>query len=101
MPTKITADIRYSIVSAVGAANAFSGADKAADYGHDEFSLREIAHDPDLVLRPGTAEEVAAVLRIADAHRVPVTPRGGATGLCGGCVPGLRGRILFPRGADQ
>ena len=94
MPTKITADIRSSIVSAVGAANAFSDADKAADYGHDEFSLREIAHDPDLVVRPGTAEEVAAVLRIADAHRVPVTPRGGATGLCGGCVPVLGGIVL-------
>src|SRR4030042_3557089 len=94
MPTKITADIRSAIASAVGAANAFSDADKAADYGHDEFSLREIAHDPDLVVRPGTAEEVAAVLRIADDRRIPVTPRGGATGLCGGCVPVLGGIVL-------
>jgi len=94
MPTKITADIRAAIASAVGAANAFSDAEKAADYGHDEFSLREIAHAPDLVVRPGTTDEVAAVLRIADAHRISVTPRGGATGLCGGCVPVLGGIVL-------
>ncbi len=94
MPSKITPDVRASLEAIVGAANAFSDPEKAADYGHDEFSLKEIAHDPDLVVRPATTEEVAAVLRIANAHGVPVTPRGGATGLCGGCVPVLGGIVL-------
>jgi glycolate oxidase len=94
MPARITAEVRSAIEAALGAANVFSDAERAVDYGHDEFSLKEIAHDPDLVVRPGTTEEVAAVLRIADAHRVPVTPRGGATGLCGGCVPVFGGIVL-------
>jgi glycolate oxidase len=94
MTTILTPPIRAEIEAAVGAANAFSGPERTHDYGHDEFSLKEIAHEPDLVVRPGTTAEVAAVLRIANAHGVPVTPRGGATGLCGGCVP-VRGGIVL------
>jgi glycolate oxidase subunit GlcD len=94
MPSKITPAVRAALEAAVGAANVFSDPEKAADYGHDEFSLKEIAHPPDLVVRPGSAEEVAAVLRLANANGIPVTPRGGATGLCGGCVP-VRGGIVL------
>jgi len=94
MSSKITPDVRAAVASAVGAANVLSDADRIVDYGHDEFSLKEIARDPDLVVRPGTTEEVAAVLRIASTHGIPVTPRGGATGLCGGCVP-FRGGIVL------
>ncbi len=94
MSSQITPDVRAAVASAVGAANVLSDADRIVDYGHDEFSLKEIARDPDLVVRPGTTEEVAAVLRIASAHGIPVTPRGGATGLCGGCVP-VRGGIVL------
>src|SRR5512137_1161705 len=94
MFSKITPAVRAEIEAVVGAGNAFSGADRTYDYGHDEFSMKEIAREPDLVVRPGTTAEVAAVLRIANAHSVPVTPRGGATGLCGGCVPVCGGIVL-------
>ena len=72
----------------------FPDSDKTLDYGHDEFSMKEIAREPDLVVRPGSTVEVAAVLRIANAQGIPVTPRGGPTGLCGGCVP-VRGGIVL------
>jgi len=42
---------------------------------------------PDVVVHPQTTVHVVAVLRIADAARVPVVPRGSATGLAGGAVP--------------
>ncbi len=94
MTPKINPAVRAEIEAAVGAANAFSDPERTADYGHDEFSMKEIAHEPDLVVRPGTTAEVAAVLKLANAHGIPVTPRGGATGLCGGCVP-VRGGIVL------
>jgi glycolate oxidase len=53
-------------------------------YGFDA-SYRRGA--PEAVALPTSAEQVAAVLRIADACRVPVFPRGGGTGLAGGSVP--------------
>ena len=39
-----------------------------------------------VVVAPGSAEEVAAVVRLAAKHRVPVVPYGGGTGLVGGQV---------------
>ena len=74
--------------------NVLTDPEKLADYGHDEFSLRDIARIPEAVVLPATTDEVAAVLRLADARRIPVTPRGGATGLCGGCVPAPGGIVL-------
>lgn len=40
-----------------------------------------------LVLRPGSVEEVSAILRLASETGTPVVPQGGNTGLVGGQVP--------------
>jgi glycolate oxidase len=80
--------------AAVGAANVLTDPEKLVDYGHDEFSLRDIARPPGAAVLPASTDEVAAVLRLADARRIPVTPRGGGTGLCGGCVPAPGGIVL-------
>jgi glycolate oxidase len=42
---------------------------------------------PVAVVFPADAAQVAAVLRLAAEHRVPVVPRGSGTGLSGGAVP--------------
>src|SRR3954467_9296599 len=42
---------------------------------------------PDAVVSPLTADEVAAVVKVAGRHGVAVVPRGGGTGLAGGSVP--------------
>jgi glycolate oxidase len=49
---------------------------------------------PQAVVLPGSTEEVAAVLRYATAHGVPVVPRGAGTNLCAGTVP-LDGGIVL------
>ncbi len=41
---------------------------------------------PDLVVIPGNAEEVSAVLKLANRYQVPFTPRGAGTGLSGGAT---------------
>ena len=46
------------------------------------------------VVRPGSTEEVAAVLRAASRHGVPVTTQGGRTGVVGGADPGPDGIAL-------
>ena len=42
---------------------------------------------PLALLRPASTGDVAAALRICHAHRVPVVPQGGLTGLAGGAMP--------------
>jgi len=49
---------------------------------------------PEAVVLPGSAEEVAAVVRLARGYGVPVTPRGAGTGLSGGAVPCEGGIVL-------
>jgi len=50
-------------------------------------------HTP-AVLRPGSAEEVAAILKLANETRTAVVPQGGNTGLVGGQIP-LNGEVLL------
>src|SRR5438309_10073321 len=50
-------------------------------------------HRPDAVVSPLTAEEVAAVVKVARRMGVAVVPRGGGTGLAGGAVP-IEGGIV-------
>src|SRR5436309_169528 len=42
---------------------------------------------PEIVVLPGSAEEVTAVGRAAKQANVPTVPRGSGTGLAGGAVP--------------
>jgi alkyldihydroxyacetonephosphate synthase len=46
------------------------------------------------LVRPSTPEEVAAVLRVCNEARVPVTAAGGRSGVCGASVPAFGGVVL-------
>ena len=50
-------------------------------------------HTP-VVLRPGSVEEVAAIIKLANETRTAVVPQGGNTGLVGGQIP-LNGEVLL------
>lgn len=91
---RVDARVLRKLEGIVGPLNVISDPEKMLDYGHDEFSQREIARLPEVVVKPATTGEVARVLELADERRIPVTPRGGATGLCGGCVPIYGGIVL-------
>ncbi len=43
------------------------------------------------VVRPGSTDEVAAVVRTCAAHGTPIVPQGGNTGLVGGSMPDASG----------
>ena len=49
---------------------------------------------PDVVVRPGSAEEIADVVRACAEASVYLTPRGAGTGHSGGCVPLYGGVVL-------
>jgi len=78
--------IRDALAGAVGEAHVITDADLVAPYGQDwsgRFSGPVLA-----VVRPGSTDEVAAVVRICVEAGLPVLPQGGNTGLVGGSVPG-------------
>jgi glycolate oxidase len=61
------------------------------EHGGDESGL---CIPPQAVIKAHTTEQVAHLLRLANEHGFPVTPRGGGTGLAGGCVPVQGGVVL-------
>ncbi|HEY9363526.1 MAG TPA: FAD-linked oxidase C-terminal domain-containing protein [Chitinophagaceae bacterium] len=68
----------------------------------DEETLQEYAHDetedlfflPEVVVKPGTTEEISSLLSFCNKEKIPVTPRGAGTGLSGGALPHLGGVLL-------
>src|SRR5450631_2711064 len=62
-----------------------------AKYAGDKWFA---AHQPDAVALPRSTKSVAAILRFANRHKIPVTARGGGYGYVGGCVP-VRGGIVL------
>ena len=49
---------------------------------------------PDYIVHPGTAEEIAAVMEVANIYRIPVIPWGGGSGSQGGALPTFGGIIV-------
>ncbi len=80
-----------SVEAVVGAAFIRRDAASLDAYGVDALKRGRPA---DLVVLPGSAEEIAAIVRLCNEHRVPLTPRGGGTGYTGGAVPVCGGVVL-------
>jgi len=76
----------------VGDDHVLYDAESLDKYAHDE--TEDLYHLPELVMRPRTPEEISGILKICNKHRIPVTPRGGGTGLSGGALAHLGGIVL-------
>jgi len=86
-------DLVKELTRIVGEENVLTGAQIHADYGHDEaLTSRPVV--PLALVRPGCTEDVAEVLRTADAGRIPVVARGSGTGLSGASVPRADGILV-------
>lgn len=75
-----------------GINNVFVDEEVLSSYGHDE--TEDLLYMPDVVIKPGTAEEISSILKICNHNNIPVTPRGAGTGLSGGALPHLGGVLL-------
>lgn len=76
----------------VGENYVFVDEESLAIYAHDE--TENLHYLPEAVIKPRTAEEISAIMKICNKERIPVTPRGGGTGLSGGALAHLGGVVL-------
>jgi glycolate oxidase len=84
--------LRHALEEVVGPANVRADRGALVTYATDATPLQR--GEPDLVVFPGKADEVAGVLRVAHEARVPVIPRGSGTNLSGGTVAHHGGIVL-------
>lgn len=85
-----TPPIVESLRELVGDDNVLTDRDLRAGYEQDWTG--RYGADCDGVVRPGSTDEVAAVLATCNEHGVDLVPQGGNTGLVGGGVPRPRRR---------
>jgi len=77
--------LRHALEAIVGPAGIVCDPERMASYLSDWRSA--YCGKAALVVRPGTTEQVAAVVRLCHEQRIAVVPQGGNTGLCGGSIP--------------
>jgi glycolate oxidase len=84
--------LRRELESIVGTGGVLSEPDELLVYESDGLTLfRALA---DFVVFPTSAEQVAAVVRLANREGIPFVARGAGTGLAGGCLPAEGGLVI-------
>ncbi len=92
MSADLSADLLERLVDIVGPDAVRQGGEIGEEYTHDE-TLTVEPTVPLAVVLPASTDQVADILRLADAERLPVVARGSGTGLSGAAVP-LPGGLL-------
>ena len=87
----MSTDFLAQCAQVAGHANVLAGDDMA---GYLTDWRRRFTGRARAVLRPGSTAEVAALVKLCVAHRVPVVPQGGNTGLVLGSVPDASGAAV-------
>lgn len=88
----LSPEVLAEFAAVVGAEHVATTEVQTSSYTTD-FTRRFIGHTP-AVIRPGSTEEVAAIVAICGAHGIPVVPQGGLSGLVGGSVP-MNGEVVI------
>ena len=88
----ITTEHVAQLKEIVGDRYVFIDEESLNDYGKDQ--TEDLLYLPDVVVKPRTAKEISEILKICNADRIPVTPRGAGTGLSGGALPHLGGVLI-------
>jgi len=82
--TKVTKQHFEDLKAIVGAEYVSIDKEQLIEYGHDE--TEDYSFPPELLVKPANANEISAILKLANAENIPVTPIGAKTGLSGGAL---------------
>lgn len=88
----VTTDHLKQFKAIIGEQFVLADEETLTHYSHDE--TERLSYLPEVVLKPRTTEEIAAIMRLCNENHIPVTPRGAGTGLSGGALPHLGGVLL-------
>ena len=96
---KVTDNLIVVLTEIVGNKNVLTG-DERENYSRDEAPKSKPVL-PEVVIKPEDTASVARILKLANERNIPVTPRGGGTGLSGGAVPVYGGIVLSLEGMNK
>ena len=85
----ISSELIQKLTAIVGDKYVFTDIETRKNYGHDE--TEDLSFPPAVVVKPANAQEIAAIMKLANAFYTAVVPIGGQTGLSGGALCVLEG----------
>lgn len=97
----VTEEVLEALRFALGAENVKIDEETLDRYKTDEETDPRYHHLPEVVVLPGSTEEVAEVMKIANKYLVPVTPRSAGTSVSCGAVPVHGGIVLLLERMDK
>ena len=83
--------LKEKLIEIVGVGNFTDQLEELVPYSYDA-SMN--VHRPDAAVWPESTEQVAEIVKFANAYKIPVVPRGAGTSLSGGVIP-IRGGIII------
>lgn len=89
---RITPKIADRVGTIVGKENLLVEDEDMEPYSHDETP--GLKYPPEMVVKVKNVEQIRELMILCNREKVPVTPRGGGTGLTGGAVP-IEGGIVL------
>lgn len=84
MYNKITPEILDELKNITG--DEFVLCDEESIKLHSSDETEDLKFPPEVIVNPSSAEEISKIFKIANKYNIPVTPRGGGTGLSGGAL---------------
>lgn len=93
---KVTPEIVDELKKIVGADYVQTDSAKLLELSRDEETafISDDVYLGEVAVAPENAQQVSEIFRLANRELIPVTPRGGATGLSGGAIPAFGGIII-------
>ena len=91
----VTSEVIEALKTAVGSEYVLTEPEKLDAYKTDEETNPHYFHLPEAVVSPGSAEEVADVVKLANQYKFPITVRSAGTSLAGGAIPVCGGIVLL------
>ena len=92
---KVSPELLAELEAALGKENVQTEPEVLDRYKTDEETDPKMFHLPEAVVRPASAEETAAVVKLCNKYDVPITVRGGGTSLADGAIPVCGGLVLL------
>ncbi|MCM1009666.1 MAG: FAD-binding protein [Fusobacterium sp.] len=74
--------------------NILTGLEERYAYSQDALNIREIKNIADAVIFVENIEQIQAVVKLANKHKLPIICRGAGTNVVGACLPEKNGIIL-------
>jgi glycolate oxidase len=84
MYNKLNSEITGKLKKIVGPEYVLLDEESLKLYSEDE--TEDLNFVPEVIVKPSSAEEISEIFKLANEYKIPLTPRGGGTGLSGGAL---------------